>query len=101
MASGLRAKLNAIAAAAPRVEAKPPRAGGVACYAHRQALDARLRDLDHDGLRRIGWQGCSFTLEKCLFSIPRLRGSRAVRARWPSWWASATPRETNSWWNST
>ncbi len=67
MASGLRAKLNAIAAVAPRVEAKPPRAGGVACYAHRQPLDARLRDLDHDGLRRIGWQGRSFTLEKCLF----------------------------------
>ena len=67
MASGLRARLNAMAAAAPRVEKKPPRAGGVACYAHRVPLDPRLRDLDGDGLRRIGWQGGRFHLEKCLF----------------------------------
>ena len=67
MASGLRAKLNAIAAAAPRVEKKPPWAGGVACYAHRAPLDPRLRALDADGLRRIGWQGGRFHLERCLF----------------------------------
>lgn len=67
MASGLRAKLNAIGAAAPRVEKKPPRAGGVACYTHRAPLDERLRELDVDGLRRIGWQGGRYALERCLF----------------------------------
>ena len=67
MASGLRAKLNAIGAAAPRVEKKPPRPGGVACYGARVPLDLRLRALDSDGLRRIGWQGRVFDIEKCLF----------------------------------
>ena len=67
MASGLRAKLNAIGAAAPRTEKKPPRAGGVTCYTHRAALDPRLRELDSDGLRRIGWQGGRFDLARCLF----------------------------------
>ena len=67
MASGLRARLNAIGAAAPRAEKKSPRAGGVACYTHRVPLDERLRELDSDGLRRIGWQGGRFELARCLF----------------------------------
>ena len=67
MASGLRAKLNAITAAAPRVEKKPLRAGGVAFYCDRQPADERLFHLDVDGLRRIGWQGRPFDIRKCLF----------------------------------
>lgn len=67
MASGLRAKLNAIGAAAPRAEKSPPRPGGVAVYAHRCPADGKLFALDADGLRRIGWQGRAFRLEKCLF----------------------------------
>lgn len=67
MASGLRAKLNAISAAAPRVEKKPLRAGGVALYADSRAADERLFSLDGEGLRRIGWQGRPFDIRKCLF----------------------------------
>lgn len=67
MASGLRAKLNAITAAAPRVERKPLRAGGVAVYGDRRSADERLFHLDTDGLRRIGWQGRPFDIRKCLF----------------------------------
>lgn len=67
MASGLRAKLNAINAAAPRVEKKPLRAGGVAVYADRRPADERLFHLDTDALRRIGWQGRPFDIHKCLF----------------------------------
>lgn len=67
MASGLRAKLNAIGAAAPRAEQRPPRASGVAIYADRRPADARLFDLDADGLRRIGWQGRAFDPRRCLF----------------------------------
>lgn len=67
MASGLRAKLNAINAAAPRVEKKPLRAGGVTVYADRRPADERLFHLDADALRRIGWQGRPFDIHKCLF----------------------------------
>ena len=67
MASGLRAKLNAIGAAAPRVEKKPARPCGVAIYADRREADARLFQLDGDGLRRIGWNGRAFDVRRCLF----------------------------------
>lgn len=67
MASGLRAKLNAISAAGPRVEKKPPRPCGVLVYADRRSADARLFQLDADGLRRIGWCGRAFDLRRCLF----------------------------------
>jgi len=67
MASGLRAKLNAISAAAPKAEKKPVRACGVAVYADRRAADERLFCLDADGLRRIGWCGRSFDIRRCLF----------------------------------
>ncbi|MBQ8507307.1 MAG: ribonuclease H-like domain-containing protein [Clostridia bacterium] len=67
MASGLRAKLNAIGAAAPRAEKKPAHAGGLLRYAHREAADERLFHLDPDGLRRIGWQGRIFDIRRCIF----------------------------------
>lgn len=67
MASGLRAKLNAITAAAPKVERKPLREGGVVFYGDRKPADKCLFDLDVDGLRRIGWQGRPFDIRKCLF----------------------------------
>lgn len=67
MASGLRAKLNAIGAAAPRVEKKPQRPCGVVFYAHRSPADERLFSLSIDGLRRIGWQGKPFDIHRCLF----------------------------------
>jgi len=67
MASGLRAKLNAIGAAAPRAEKKPERQCGLLCYAHRVRADERLFHLDVDGLRRIGWTGAKFDIRRCIF----------------------------------
>lgn len=67
MASGLRAKLNAIGAAAPRAEKKPVRTGGVAIYTSRTQADAYLNAPDTDGLRRIGWNGGAFDIRRCLF----------------------------------
>ena len=67
MASGLRAKLNAISAAAPKVQAKPARPCGVMLRSDFRPADARLYALDADGLRRIGWSGRAFDIEKCLF----------------------------------
>lgn len=67
MASGLRAKLNAIGAAVPRAEKKPARTVGVAVYTDRRDTDARLFALDADGLRRIGWCGRIFDVRRCLF----------------------------------
>ena len=67
MASGLRAKLHAICAAAPRVEKTPARPCGVAIYTDRREADARLFQLDGDGLRRIGWNGRAFDVRRCLF----------------------------------
>lgn len=67
MASGLRAKLNAIAAAAPKAEKTPVRAGGLMRYVHRERADERLFHLDTDGLRRIGWQGGRFDIGRCIF----------------------------------
>ena len=67
MLSGLRAKLNAIGASAPRQEQKPAREHGVLRYAARVPLDARLQELPVDGLRRIGWTGGRFELRSCLF----------------------------------
>ncbi len=67
MASGLRAKLNAIGAAAPRAEKRPARTGGVAIYTSRTQADAYLEAPDADGLRRIGWNGGAFDIRRCLF----------------------------------
>ena len=67
MASGLRAKLNAIGAAAPRAEKQLARTGGLLRYVHREAADGRLFHLDPDGLRRIGWTGGRFDIRRCIF----------------------------------
>ena len=67
MASGLRAKLNAISAAVPRAEGKPRRPCGVDVRTDCRDADLRLFSLDADGLRRIGWTGRIFDVEKCLF----------------------------------
>ena len=67
MLSGLRAKLNAIGASAPKQEQKPVRPRGVLRYAARVPLDGRLLELPVDGLRRIGWTGGRFELKGCLF----------------------------------
>lgn len=67
MASGLRARLNAIASASPRAPVQAPRAGGLLRREHRERADARLFSLDADGLRRIGWCGRGFRIEDCLF----------------------------------
>ena len=67
MASGLRAKLNAISAATPRVQTRPARSCGVATYFDSRPADARLFALDADGLRRTDWTGRAFDVEKCLF----------------------------------
>ena len=65
MASGLRAKLNAMKLSAPA--APKPRAGGLICRVSRQPLDPALYRLPAAGLRRVGWCGPRFDVRKCLF----------------------------------
>ena len=65
MASGLRAKLNAMKTAAPT--AQKPRAGGLICHVSRVPLDAAIYSLPTAGLRRIGWCGPRFDIRRCLF----------------------------------
>ena len=65
MASGLRAKLNAMKLSAPA--ATRPRAGGLICHVSREPLDSAIFSLPPAGLRRIGWCGPRFNVEKCLF----------------------------------
>ena len=67
MASGLRAKLNAIAPAAPRAKAPSAASGGVAQYCSRCPADVRLFELEGEGLRRIGWPGRAFDIRRLLF----------------------------------
>lgn len=67
MASGLRAKLNAMKtgpSAAPKQPAKPC---GLMCFVHRLPLEEGLFDLSPVGLRRMGWSGRVFDIRKCLF----------------------------------
>lgn len=65
MASGLRAKLNAMRAASP---APPPRASsGLMVRASRVALDPAIYALSPTGLRRMGWTGGPFDVRRCLF----------------------------------
>ncbi len=65
MASGLRAKLNAIKTAAPA--APPRRSGGLICRVSRAPLDPALYELPAAGLRRAGWCGPRFDVRRCLF----------------------------------
>ena len=65
MASGLRAKLNAIKTSPP--SAPQRRAGGIICRVSREPLDAEAFRLSATGLRRIGWCGARFDIRRCLF----------------------------------
>lgn len=67
MASGLRARLNAIASASPAAPKKPAREAGVLRRESAHPLDERLLSLPADGLRRIGWCGQAFDISKVLF----------------------------------
>lgn len=67
MSSGLRARLNAIGAQSPRPQPPARQSGGVARYEHRQSAEPGLFSLGSDGLRRIGWQGRSFDIHRCVF----------------------------------
>ncbi|MBR4441800.1 MAG: hypothetical protein IKS52_00840, partial [Clostridia bacterium] len=65
MPSGLRAKLNAMKNAAPAAPQR--RAGGLICHVSRLPLEPGICDLPAAGLRRIGWCGPRFDVQKCLF----------------------------------
>ncbi|MBQ8109090.1 MAG: ribonuclease H-like domain-containing protein [Clostridia bacterium] len=65
MASGLRAKLNAMKMSAPAAPQR--RAGGLIFRASRTQLDAAIYELPAAGLRRIGWCGPRFDVRRCLF----------------------------------
>ena len=67
MASGLRARLNAIAASSGAAVKKPARETGVILRKSLHPLDVRLNNLPADGLRRIGWCGRHFDIEKTVF----------------------------------
>jgi len=66
MASGLKAKLNAMSSAAPKAK-KRETGRGLVCRVSREVADERLYDLSGAALRRIGWNGRKFDVEKCLF----------------------------------
>ncbi len=65
MASGLRAKLNAMKQSAPAAPQR--RGGGLICHVARLPLDPAIHALPSAGLRRIGWCGPRFDVERCLF----------------------------------
>ena len=65
MASGLRAKLNALRAAAPAPPPKPAR--GLLVRVSHGPLDPAICALDPVGLRRMGWTGGPFDVNRCLF----------------------------------
>ena len=65
MASGLRAKLNAMKTAAPAAPQR--RGGGLVCRVTRVPLDTAVYALPGAGLRRIGWCGPRFDIRRCLF----------------------------------
>ncbi len=65
MASGLRAKLNAMKTSAPAAPQR--RGGGLVCRVTRVPLDMAVYDLPGAGLRRIGWCGPRFDIRRCLF----------------------------------
>lgn len=66
MASGLRAKLKAMGAAAEAPK-KEVRRGGLVTYAERRDIEPGLLNLSGTGLKRIGWSGRPFDARKCLF----------------------------------
>jgi len=66
LASSLRARLNAIKQASPAASV-PNRVGGLERYANRSPMPDSLYSPAPEALRRIGWNGRSFDIEKCLF----------------------------------
>ena len=66
MASSLRNRLNLLkqTGAAP---AAPQRVGGLITYAHTQPMPEGLYAPAPEALRRMGWNGRPFDIEKCLF----------------------------------
>lgn len=66
MASSLRARLNAIKQSSPAVSS-PARIGGLERYVDRQSMPENLYHPAAEALRRIGWNGRKFDIEKCLF----------------------------------
>jgi len=67
MASGLRARLNAIASSSQPKAEKPRCGAGLLRRESIHPLDKRLMNLPADGLRRIGWCGQAFDITKTLF----------------------------------
>ena len=70
MASGLRAKLNAMKAAsqgATPAPHEPSRPSGVLVRSSRAPLDPAIYDLSPVGLRRMGWSAGRFDVRRCLF----------------------------------
>lgn len=66
MASSLRARLKAVKQSSESSRA-PARAGGLACYAESRRVPDSLYSPSPEALRRIGWNGRTFDIEKCLF----------------------------------
>ena len=66
MASSLRARLNAIKQSTPSKSA-PQRVGGLERYVNRAPMPENLYSPATEALRRIGWNGRKFDIEKCLF----------------------------------
>lgn len=67
MASGLRAKLNALKNSVPAPSRPAPCGGGLMCRSCELPLDENLFHLSAAGLRRIGWSGRRFDIRRCLF----------------------------------
>lgn len=66
MASSLRARLNAIKQSSNAAPA-PSRISGLERYVDRQSMPETLYHPATEALRRIGWNGRKFDIEKCLF----------------------------------
>lgn len=67
MASGLRAKLNAMKSGPTVLPKQPSKPCGLICRVHRLPLETGLFNLSPAGLRRMGWSGRTFDIKKCLF----------------------------------
>lgn len=66
MASGLRAKLKAMGAM-QNVGSPAQTRGGLECLVERRDVEDGLFSLSRTGLRRIGWNGRAFDVQRCLF----------------------------------
>ena len=70
MASGLRARLNAIKSGAGKAQTapvQPTRPSGLMSKVSRVPLAEGIYNLSPVGLRRMGWTGGRFDIERCLF----------------------------------